>query len=101
MVEDNIETFATNWTGTGTISGVGDAETICLDAGEYMESNVVETGTLTVEILQNLYDVSGDNVVLKYRHGDSQANCLAAGWNLYTVPFMSLGFVQVRLEATP
>jgi len=47
-----------------------------------------------------LTDGTGDNVVLKYRHGATPAACVAAGWNTYTVPFVSLGYVQVRLEAT-
>lgn len=79
--------------------GVGDAETICLDSGEYMESGVVDTGARTVELLQNHY-AAGDTVVLNYRHGVSEAACLAAGWNAYTGTFVSLGFVQVRVEAT-
>lgn len=100
VVEDNTRTLAYHWTGTGTISGSGDAEKVCLDAGEYEESEVVETGAVTVELLQNFYDPSGDDVLLRYRHGNTEANCLAAAWNNYTVPFASLGFVQVRLEST-
>lgn len=97
VVEDNVETFANNWTGTGVISGSGDAETICLNEGEYMESNVVNTGTRTVELLQNNY-AAGDTIILKFRHGNSEANCLTASWSVYTVPFDSLGYVQVRIE---
>ena len=92
--------FTGNWTGTGTINGAGDAETICLNAGEYMESEVIETGVVTVELLQNNYDITGDDVLLRYRHGNSEANCLLAAWNDYVAPFVSLGFVQVRLEST-
>lgn len=98
VVEDNVSTFTDNWTGTGEISGVGNAETICLESGEYMESEVVVTGALSVELLQNNYDVTGDDVVMKYRTGASEAACLAAAWTDYTVIFESLGYVQVRLE---
>lgn len=99
--EDNTRTFASDWSGTGQISGSGDAETICLDVGEYMESEVVNTGIINTELLQNDYDGSGDNVVLKYRHGDTEENCLGASWTIYTISFESLGYVQIRLEATP
>ncbi len=92
--------FAGNWTGTGTISGINDAEVVCLSTGEYMESEVVNTGVQTVELLQNNYDPSGADVLLRYRHGNSEANCLAAAWNNYIGTFVSLGYVQIRLEST-
>jgi hypothetical protein len=100
VTEDNIRDFTGNWTGTGTIWGSGDAEYIHLNAGEYMESEVVNTGVKTVELSQNLYDVSGDDVTLKYRHGASVAACLAASYTTYSAAFLSLGYVQVRLEST-
>jgi hypothetical protein len=100
VTETNIRDFAGNWTGTGTINGAGDAETICLNSGEYMESEVVNTGAYTVTIYQNKYDGTGDDVVLRYRHGVDEASCLSASWNNYTVPFTSLGFVQIRVEST-
>jgi hypothetical protein len=65
-----------------------------------MISEVVFTDTYTVELLQNYYDNTGDDVDLDYRHGNSVANCEAASWNNYTVPFSSLGYVQVRLMST-
>ena len=64
-----------------------------------MESEVIVTGTITVELLQNNY-AAGDTVLLRYRTGASEAACLAASWSNYTVPFGSLGYVQVRLEST-
>lgn len=98
VLETNVETFAGNWLGTGVISGAGDAETICLAVGEYMESNVVNTGISTIELDQNHYNPAGDALLLKYRTADTEGNCLSAAWNIYTVPFVSLGYVQVRVE---
>ena len=98
VTEDNARTFADHWTGTGEILLSGDAEKICLDSGEYMESEVFITDTLTIEILQNFY-VAGDDAVLKYRQGATQVACEAASWNVYSIPFVSLGYVQIRLEA--
>ena len=101
MVENNVRDFSGNWTGTGTILGTGDAERIELTSGEYMESEVVFSGAIvTVKIYQNKYDQTGDDVTLKYRHGNSESACLAASWNVYTVPFSSLGYVQIRVEST-
>jgi len=95
--EDNIRDFTGNWTGTGAINGSGDAEVLCVEPGEYMESEVVITGIKTVELLQNEY-AAGDTILLRYRHGATEVACLAAAWNDYTVPFLSLGYVQVRVE---
>jgi hypothetical protein len=97
VLEDNIRDFAGNWTGTGTIENAGDAERLALDAGEYMVSEVVNTGLFTVQLLYNNY-AAGDEITLKYRHGATEGDCLAAAWNDYTVPFDSLGYVQARVE---
>lgn len=102
FITEQWEAFAGNWTGTGAVwvnNGFMNTERLELEAGEYMTSRVVETGTLTMEIDYNHYSV-GDTVLLEYRHGNSEANCLAAAWNTYTVPFMSLGYVQIRVTST-
>lgn len=97
VLEDNIRTFTGNWTGTGSIESSGDLERLALSSGQYMESEVVETSQGEVELLQNEYS-EGDSVILKYRQGTSEENCLAASWNTYSVPFSSLGYVQIRVE---
>lgn len=100
VIETNILDFVGNWIGTGSIDGSGDVERLVLEPGQYMISNVVESGAVTVTLLQNYYDSDGDTVDLDYRHGATQAACEAASWNNYTVPFVSLGFVQVRVTST-
>ena len=65
-----------------------------------MVSEAIDTDTLTVALFQNTYDPTGDDVTLKYRHGATEGACLAAGWNAYTVPFVSLGYVQIQIEST-
>lgn len=100
VIETNIRTFTGNWTGTGIIENAGDAERLALETTEYMISEVVYTTARMVELDQNHYDPSGDNVNLDYRHGATQAECEAAAWNDYTVPFNSLGYVQVRVTST-
>jgi Ca2+-dependent lipid-binding protein len=99
VVEDNIRTFVDNWDGTGLIEGSGDNEWLRLGSGTYMQGEIVNTGITHVELLQNHYKPNG-TVTLKYRHGATQEDCLAADWNLYSDPFVSLGYVQVRVEAT-
>lgn len=37
VVETSAEDFSGNWTGTGTISGAGDAEFVFLEGGQYVE----------------------------------------------------------------
>lgn len=99
VTEDNTRDFTGNWTGTGEIQGTGDAEKIVLNASEYMESEVVDTGAVQVTLLQNQYQAA-DNVTIKYRTGNSVANCEAAALSTYTAPFTSSGYVQIRLEST-
>jgi hypothetical protein len=65
-----------------------------------MISEVVDTGAYTVTLLQNNYDPLGDDVVLDYRHSATIGGIGAASWNNYTVPFLSLGFVQIRVTST-
>lgn len=100
VTETNVRDFSGNWTGTGAISGAADAETIDLNSGEYMISEVVNTGVRVVELEQNHYDETGDDVNMDYRHGADAAACEAASWNDYSAPFQSLGYVQVRLTST-
>lgn len=92
--------FSGNWSGTGTIENAGDAERIALNSGEFMKSNIVNTGANDVTLLQNNYDPTGDNVTLQYRTAATAAGIAAAAWNNYTIPFTSSGFVQLRITST-
>lgn len=97
VTEDNARNFINTWMGTGLIENTGDTERISLASGQYMESEVVYTGAVQVNLSQNVYS-AGDTAVLKYRHGASEAACLAASWNTYSSEFISDGYVQVRVE---
>lgn len=101
MVEDNIRNFAGNWTGTGDIEnpGVDDTERLALQATEYMISEIVDTGAATVELDYNHY-AAGDVITLEYRHGATPAACVVAAWNNYINPFVSLGYVQIKVTST-
>lgn len=99
VIETNVRTFADNWTGTGAIlNGNPDAERVELGAGEYMISEPVNTGARYVELDQNHYNPAGDNVVMSYRTGDSVVNCELDDWHVYSVPFISGGYVEVKIE---
>ena len=100
MSETNIRTYADHWYGTGIIDGSGNAEDIILEAGQYMISEVIALSCGgNVEILQNTY-AAGDTVAIKYRTGATEGACLDAVWSAYSAPFVSLGYVQVRVEST-
>jgi hypothetical protein len=101
VLETNVETFSGNWTGTGEIEnpGANDNERLALEATEYMISEMVNTGVITCQLLQNEYAV-GDDVTLEYRHGATAADCVADDWVAYAAPFESLGFVQIRVTST-
>ena len=64
-----------------------------------MTSEMVNTGAVNCQILQNEYAV-GDDVTLEYRDGATAAACNAAAWGAYTVPFISAGYVQIRVTST-
>lgn len=96
VLETNIRTFADNWTGTGAITGAGDAERLELGETEYMESEIVNTGARYVELLQNNY-AAGDLVILQYRHAAAQGDVAGASYSEYSTPFISLGYVQVKV----
>jgi hypothetical protein len=52
-----------------------------------------------MELDQNHY-AAGDDVTMEYRHGATEIACLNAAWQPYANPFMSLGYVQVRMTST-
>ena len=96
-----VHDFQGNWTGTGAIEnpGVADTERLALETGEDMVSEVVHTGAVDIIILYNVY-AAGDNINLDYRHGNTPAACVGAGWNDYAGAFTSLGYVQVKVTST-
>jgi hypothetical protein len=99
VAENRALPFAGHWTGTGTITGTGDGEQLELAHATAQTSDVVWTGSQTIELLYNHYG-SGDSVLLEWRTGNTPAACAAASWTTYTVPFASSGFVQLRVSST-
>lgn len=97
--EGNIRTFSGNWTGTGIITGSGDSEKILLSSGNYMQSEIVNTGSNSITLLQNKY-TAGDSGTLRYRSGSTVTNCEAAEWQAYSGSFASTGYAQIRVEST-
>lgn len=99
VIETNARAFSGNWTGTGTISGSGDDEEINLNYGEYMISEIVNTGAIVVALRQNFYKTTGDDVSIYYRTAATEGGITSASWLLYGEQFTSLGYVQVKLYA--
>jgi len=99
VLESNVRTFVNHWWGSGEIENSGDSERVSLGAGDYMVSEVITFSPNIVELLQNEYAV-GDAVVLKYRTGSTELACVSNSWTSYTVPFASLGYVQIWIEST-
>jgi hypothetical protein len=100
VAEATVRNFQYNWTGTGGLQNAGqdDVESLELSSGEYMISEVVNTGAVDVEILYNVY-VAGDDIDLDYRTGANRTACQVAAWNNYVASFLSSGFVQVRVTS--
>jgi hypothetical protein len=92
--------FSGVWTGTGTISGTGDSEQITLSSGQYMESEMVDIGAgEEVQLIDGKYDATVGSLIIKYKDGDTEANCDADTWNTYSATFISDGYVRCRVEA--
>lgn len=97
-IEHNIRTFSDNWTGSGSIVNSGDSEKLILSStGSYMESEIVYTDAIKVDLMQNKYG-SGDTSLLKHRSGSDVASCQEASWQTYSGSFVSDGYVQIRTE---
>jgi len=99
VVQDNVRTFVSNWTGTAYVTGTGDSEKMEISSGELMVSEVVNTGTGFVSLSQNVYDTSGDDAIMEYRHGATEGDCTSDTWKTYTGTFTSLGYAQIKLSA--
>lgn len=97
-VEETNSLDLSTWTGTGTVSGSGDAEKLELDGGQYMESPIIETGEYTITLLEDKYGSGAGSAVLKYKTAATSGGIAAAEWNTYSTPFVSLGYAQLRLE---
>ena len=76
-----------------------DTERLALEAGEYMTSEIVNTGAQTVQLLQNNY-AAGDTVKIEYRTASTYSGIDPEAWVEYSVPFKSLGFVHIRVTST-
>jgi hypothetical protein len=96
--QDHIRTFEQDWTvGTAEVEFSGDAERIAFDAGEYKESIPFNVGAIIVGIYPNYYAV-GDTFTIEYKTGVSSVTCESKpSWETYTIPFLSEGFVKVKV----
>ncbi len=97
MEEENIRNLS-EWSGTGSVSGVGDAEIISLETGQYMESESWKLGSGWCAITIDKYDSGVGSYTVEYKTGDSLVNCEADAWNNYIGPFDSLGWVKVKVS---
>jgi len=100
VVEDNVRDFLNNWSGDASIQGLGDAERIQFDSGEYEESETWYIGAGRVRLIIDKYGSGSGTPVVKYKQGSSQALCEADSWHAYTIPFVCGGWVKIRLECT-
>jgi len=98
VIEANVRNFTGKWAGTGTISGAGDSEQIELLSSEYEESETWEIGAGRIKITIDKYGTGSGTVVVKYKDGNSLANCEADSWHNYTGSYVSSGWVKVRIE---
>jgi hypothetical protein len=100
VTQSNARAFLAHWSGTGTIENSGDDERLAINYGQYMESEIVETGIGAVTIRLNSYK-SGDSVTIKYKTGGTQSLCDSAEWTATTDGEQknSEGYVKIRLES--
>jgi hypothetical protein len=97
--EDNIRDFSGNWTGTGVISGSGDAEMIELYPGDDMESETWFIGSGSVMIVEDKYGGGPGAATIQYKTGATKEACEADSWHNYVGAFNSLNWVKIRVSA--
>jgi hypothetical protein len=97
--EDYAEDLST-WTGTGTVSGSGDAEILTQSVGDVDVSPTWNLGAGEAVILIDKYQ-SGSGptpALIEYKTGVTKAAAEADTWTTYdNVSFTSLGWVKVRV----
>jgi hypothetical protein len=54
---------------------------------------------MPITLRENVYNEIGDDVTLKYKTVASVGDFAGAEWAEYTVPFMSSGYVKIKIEA--
>jgi hypothetical protein len=59
--------------------------------------DIIQTGIHTITVEANHYGV-GNTPLIKYKTGNSPENCDADEWNIYSSPFISEGYVMLRIE---
>jgi hypothetical protein len=91
-------TFST-WTGTGSVGGSGDEEVLEIHTGEYMQSAAYELGLGSYAITVNKYRAGGTPII-SYKTASTSAGIAGASLLSFSGSFSSLGWIQVRLEAT-
>ena len=99
--EANSRYFKENISGSGFVilempSEPGDR--ILLSPGGYFEFETWCFGIGQCEIDRDKYVSGLGNVTIKYKNGDTQANCEADSWNLYIEPFSCTGWIKIRIE---
>lgn len=94
--EDNVRDLSL-WSGTGDVSGSGDAEAIELNGDEYMESPTWNIGAGDVRLRKDVYSSGAGTPTIYYKQGDSESNCEADTWHEYVSTFACSGWVKVRV----
>jgi hypothetical protein len=100
VTQDTIRQFTGNWSGTGDITGDAgeDNEKLAMNAGEYMESEMVHCGIGLVTLGVNQYDITGDAATISYKQGATPTACEADTWHVYSAPFECAGYCMIKVE---
>jgi len=96
-----VRDWAGNWTGTGAIVGSGDNEILVIGIAEAEESETWKFGVGIAKIIMDKYPggAGGPIPTIKYKTGNSKANCEADSWHTYNGhSFNSLGWIKVRIS---
>jgi hypothetical protein len=63
-----------------------------------MESEVVKISN-SVEILYDNYQTgSGPPPIIEYKNGSTEENCNNDSWNIYSDPFIALGYIKIKVR---
>jgi len=96
--EDNTVTMAAGSTGTGVVSGSGDAEILAITGEQTREYGPWKLGAGKAKMLMDKYDTGTGGLSLEYKSGATEAACEADTWHSYTGKFVQSGWVKIRVK---
>ena len=96
--EDYTETMAANSTGTGVVTGSGDAEKLLIHTSQTREFGPWKLGAGLAKLIMDKYGSGTGGLSLEYKSGATESACEADTWHNYTGQFTQDGWIKIRVK---